>query len=255
MTETHWLLIVLASASAGAVNAIAGGGTLITFPVLTAVGLPAIVANITNSVALCPGYLAATVAQSGQLRGQGKRLFLYLPVGLLGGIAGGALLLNTEEALFRKMVPFLILFACGLMAAQEFLRAWLLGRWRHPDAVEIFEKLGLAPAFLASVYGGYFGAGVSVIVLAVFSLMLEDTLTRLNALKQAIAFAINLSAALYFACFGQVDWPVALVMTFGALMGGALGGKLADRLKPAVLRTLVVFFGIVAAGIYLDRGF
>jgi uncharacterized membrane protein YfcA len=239
--------------AAGAVNALAGGGTLITFPILIAIGIPAVVANITNTVALCPGYLAATFAQHKQLRGQQKRLCLYLPVGALGGTLGGFLLLHTGEQAFRALVPYLILFAAGLLAAQDFLRAWLLRRSNHPNAVSLLEKMGVLPTLLASVYGGYFGAGVSVIVLAVLGLVLDDSLTRLNALKQGISFGINIAAATFFIFTGMVLWPVALVMAVGALIGGAWGGRLAGRIKPAVLRWIVVAVGIGVAGVYLVR--
>jgi uncharacterized membrane protein YfcA len=253
MSELQWLLVVLAAMAAGLVNALAGGGTLITFPVLLSVGMPAVVANITNTVALCPGYLAATFAQSKYLRGQQRRLCLYLPAGALGGIGGGLLLLNTGEQTFRALVPYLILFASALLAAQDVLRRWLSRRAAHPHAARRLENLGVLPVFLAAIYGGYFGAGVSVVVLAVLGLVLDDSLTRLNALKQGLAFAINLAAAIFFVFSGQVDWPVALAMALGALIGGALGGKLAGRIKPAVLRGVVVAAGVVVALIYFIR--
>ncbi|BBL73406.1 sulfite exporter TauE/SafE family protein [Methylomagnum ishizawai] len=254
MSGIEWALVALAALAAGAVNALAGGGTLITFPLLTAVGLPAIEANITNTVALCPGYFAATLAQAGDLRSQRRRLWLYLPTAILGGIVGGALLLHTGERTFRALVPYLILFAALLLAGQDWVRAWLLRRANHPDSARWLETLGVVPAFLAAVYGGYFGAGVSVIVLAVLGLVLDDSLTRLNALKQGVAFAINTAAALFLALSGRVDWPVALAMAVGALVGGALGGKLAGRIQPALLRGIVVGVGVVVAGIYWVRG-
>lgn len=253
MNEIQWLLIGLAALAAGAVNALAGGGTLISFPMLMAVGLPAVTANVTNTVALCPGYLGATLAQSRELRGQAQRLRWYLPAGLCGGAAGGMLLLHMEEQAFRSMVPFLILFASGLLAAQERIRVWLLRHSGHSGPGPILEKLGVLPAFLASVYGGYFGAGVSVIVLAVLGLVLEDSLTRLNALKQGLAFVINLSAAVFFALTGPVDWPVAGVMALGALAGGSLGGRFAGRIRPGVLRWTAVLLGVVVSGIYFSR--
>jgi len=253
VTDIQWLLIGISAVAAGAVNALAGGGTLITFPLLTAVGIPAVVANVTNTVALCPGYLAATFAQRTGLQGQQRRLIWYLPAGVLGGTLGGFLLLHTGEQLFLALAPYLILFAAGVLAAQDTFRAWLLRRPGHPNSLRALETIGVIPAFLASIYGGYFGAGASVIVLAVLGLVLDDSLNRLNALKQGISFGINIAAATFFVFTGMVNWPVAMVMAVGALIGGALGGKLAGRTRPAVLRRIVVAFGVGVAGMYWVR--
>ena len=248
-----YLFVGLAAIVGGAVNALAGGGTLITFPVLMAVGIPAVPANITNTVALCPGYLGGTIAQLRDLRGQAHHLWFLAPAGVLGGIAGGFLLLNTGESMFRALVPYLILLATGLLAVQERLRAWLVGRTARAERAGLLEAWTVLPVFLASIYGGYFGAGLSVIVLAVLGLVLEDTLTRLNALKQTISFSINIAAAVFFLFSGKIVWPAALVMMLGALVGGALGGRLAGRIKPAMLRRIVVTAGVIIALIYLVR--
>lgn len=248
-----YLWIGLAAAAAGAVNALAGGGTLISFPALTAVGVPAVAANVTNTVALCPGYFGATLAQSKDLRGQKRRLWLLLPAGVLGGIAGGLLLLHTGERTFRALVPFLILLASGLLAIQEPVRAWLTRRLAGRSTDSAHERWAALPVGLAAVYGGYFGAGLSVIVLAALGLLLDDTLTRLNALKQGVALATNVAAAVFFVFSGQVVWPAAAVMAVGALIGGAAGGRLAGRVRPATLRWLVVAIGLVVSGIYFTR--
>lgn len=247
----HLLLIALAALAAGAVNAIAGGGTLISFPALMAAGVPAVAANVTNTVALVPGYLGATFAQAKDLRGQEGRLRLLVPTAVLGGLAGGLLLLNTSERLFRELVPWLILLACGLLASQERVRRWVNGRaGRQPQREQPWVIL---PVFAAAIYGGYFGAGLSVIVLAVLALVYDDTLTRLNGLKQAIAFSVNVAAAGFFLFSGRVVWQAAVVMAIGALIGGALGGRLASRIAPATLRRAVVGIGVVVALIYLVR--
>jgi uncharacterized protein len=244
------VLVGLAAVAGGAVNALAGGGTLLTFPMLTAVGIPAVAANITNTVALCPGYLGGALAQMNDLRGHERRLWLLAPTGALGGIAGGILLLNTGETAFRAMVPYLILLATGLLAVQDRLRLWLVRRAERQGSATPHEAWTALPVGLASIYGGYFGAGLSVIVLAVLGLVLEDTLTRLNALKQVLSFSINLAAAIFFLFSGQVVWPAMLVMAVGALGGGALGGRLAGRIRPATLRRIVVTAGLVIALIY-----
>jgi uncharacterized protein len=253
-TIVQLLLIALAGMAGGAINALAGGGTLITFPVLTAVGIPPVAASITNTVALCPGYFGATLAQLKDIRGQGKRLKLLLPAGAIGGIVGGFLLLQTTDKLFRELVPYLILMAAILLALQDRLRAWLLRRLAQSGRSGLHEAWAIPPVFLASIYGGYFGAGLSVIVLAVLGLVLEDTLTRLNGLKQAIAFSVNIAAAIFFVFSGQVVWLAAIVMAVGALIGGALGGRLAGRVQPSSLRRIVVIIGLIVGVIYLVRG-
>jgi len=242
----------LAAVLAGAVNALARGGTLITFPTLVALGLPAVTANVTNTVALCPGYFGATVAQSSDLKGQRRRLWLVVPAGILGGVAGGLLLLGTGERTFRSLVPFLILAASGLLAAQDPVRRWLSRR--SPRAARVSQAWVGLPIVAAAVYGGYFGAGLSVIVLAVLGLALDDSLTRLNALKQAVALGVNLAAAACFLFSGQVAWRVAAVMAAGALAGGVAGGRLAGRVPPTALRWVVVAIGLVVGAVYLVRG-
>ncbi len=242
-------LVFLAAVAGGAVNALAGGGTLITFPVLTAVGLPAVAANMTNTVALCPGYLGGTLAQRQDLRGQERRLWTLLPAGIIGGLAGALLLQVTSEHVFRFLVPYLILLGTMLLAVQPRLRTWL-DRRAERRGKGVSERWGLPAIGLATVYGGYFGAGLGVITLGVLGLALEDSLTRLNALKQAVSLATNVAAAVFFVFSGKVVWPAAVVMFLGSLLGGSLGGRLAGRVKPVLLRQLVVAIGLVVAVIY-----
>jgi uncharacterized membrane protein YfcA len=253
LTPLDYLLIALAAVGAGVVNALAGGGTLITFPMLTAVGVPPVVANVTNTVALCPGYLGATLAQHALIAPQKRRLWLTVPAGAVGGVLGAMLLLRTGEKLFSELVPYLLLLASGLLAIQEPLRRWLAGRAAQGKTGRISDAWAPLPIGLAAVYGGYFGAGLSVIILAVLGLIFDGSLTELNALKQAVALATNVAAAIIFVLTGPVLWPAALVMAAGALAGGALGGKLAGRVKPATLRKVVVAIGVVVALFYLMR--
>jgi uncharacterized membrane protein YfcA len=255
MTLLGYILAALAAVAAGLINALAGGGTLITFPVLMAIGLPAVSANVTNTVALCPGYLGGTLAQSQDLKDQKKRLWIVLPAGIFGGLTGGILLLKTGEKLFTDLVPFLILLASALLAIQNPVRKWLTRRQEQSKVKSASELWTFLPVFLASIYGGYFGAGLSVIILAVLGLILNDSLTRLNALKQGIAFVTNIAAALFFVFSGQVNWLAALVMAVGALLGGAIGGRLASRIKPNMLRLIVVIIGFTVGIIYLIKTF
>jgi uncharacterized protein len=254
MSPIEWIVILLAALAAGAINALAGGGTLVTFPTLLALGIPAVPANITNTVALLPGYLGGVAAQRKDLAGQGKRLMWMMPAGALGGLLGGALLLVSGEELFRRLVPFLLLLASLLLASQDHGRRWVQRRTAQHSDQPLPEAWAALPVGLAGIYGGYFGAGLSVIVLATLGLVCDDTLTRLNASKQFISFAVNTAAAVLFVFSGQVLWNVALVMAFGALAGGALGGRLASRIHPQVLRTIVVAVGLVMAVIYFIKG-
>jgi len=250
---TDFLLAGIAALAAGLVNALAGGGTLLTFPVLVALGLPAVAANVTSTVALSPGYLGAAFAQSRALDDQRQRLRILLPAGALGGLAGGVLLLGSGERLFRPLVPFLLLIAVGLLAAQEPLRRLVARRAGSPGRAGNAGPGAALLIGLAAIYGGYFGAGVSVVVLAALALTLDDSFVRLNALKQAIALAVNLAAAIFFVFSNEVVWPAAVVMAGAALLGGALGGRLAGVIPPAVLRWSVVACGTAAAVIYAAR--
>jgi len=261
LSPAELALAALAAVGAGAVNAIAGGGTLITFPTLTALGLPVVAANVTNTLAVAPGALGGLVALRRELAGQGARLARLTPAALLGGFAGGYLLLHTSEALFRSLVPWLILGASALLAVQDPLRGWLLKRLAGSSGdadgdahARRGEAIATPAVFAAAIYGGYFGAGLGVIVLAVLGLVLHDSLTRLNASKQAIGFAANLAGALLFAAFGPVHWPAAAVMAVGAVAGGVLGGRFASRIRASTLRTLVVATGTIVGLIYLFRG-
>lgn len=249
----QYILIVLAAVGAGLVNALAGGGTLITFPTLIAMGMPAINSNMTNTVALLPGYLGGMIGQKKDMQGQQARLLLFIPAGAVGGLIGALLLKVTSEKLFSDLVPYLILIASLLLAIQDPLKAWLTQRAAAMGHKSSPEGWAALPVTIAAVYGGYFGAGLSVIILAVLGLVVDDNLTRLNAIKQAISFSANCAAAAFFAFSGLVDWPVALVMMVGALGGGMLGGKLAGKIKPATLRWLVVAIGVVVGIIYLLR--
>jgi hypothetical protein len=158
----------------------------------------------------------------------------------------------TGEQTFRRLVPFLILFAAALLAGQNHIRARLSRRNGNNSEMEN-EALSVISVGIASVYGGYFGAGLGVITMAVLGLALHDTLTRLNAIKQLIAFFANIAAAAFFLFSGQVVWSVAIAMMAGALLGGSLGGRMAGRIRPDILRWVVVGAGIIIAGIYFIK--
>lgn len=253
MSGPDYALVAFAAVAAGAINAIAGGGTLITFPTLLALGVPPITANVTNTVALCPGFIGGILGQFKDLRGQRRRFWTFLGVSALGGVAGSILLLRTGERIFMAVVPFLILTASCLLAIQGLVRIWILHRSFQEEAKSDSETWAVVLIGLAAIYGGYFGVAMSVVVLCLLGFLINDSLTRLNAIKQAVAFGANGAAAVLFAFSGKVIWPTALVMAAGALIGGLLGGRLAGHIKPDTLRWTVVTLGIVLSVIYFLR--
>ncbi|MGI9116938.1 MAG: sulfite exporter TauE/SafE family protein [Gaiellales bacterium] len=253
MTPAEYVVAGLAALAAGLVNALAGGGTLISFPVLLALGVPPVTANITNTVALVPGYLGGTYAQRGDLVGQGRRMRVLLPVAALGGVVGAGLLLVTPDSAFEVLVPFLILGAVVILALGDRVKQAVAARVsQHHDGRERLTgpAVGL---FLAAIYGGYFGGGLGIIVLAVLGMVLVDTLTRVNALKQCSSLVINGVAAVVFLFSGHVLWMTAGVMLVCALLGGYLGGRVATRVPARVLQRIVLVIGAVVAVVYAAR--
>ena len=245
------VLLAVAGVAAGAVNAVAGGGSLISFPALLAAGLPPVTANVTNAVAVLPGYLGGSVAYRRELEGQRRRVVALALTTAVGAVAGAALLLATSEDVFEAIVPFLILAGCALLAAQPALSRRLAP---SPEAAHAHRSPGLhAGAFLCAVYGGYFGAGLGIMLLAVLALTLADDLQRLNALKGLLSFVIGLASVAVFAAFGPVRWGAALVMAAAAFAGGHAGVAVARRLPAHVLRGLVIAFGVgVSAWLLVD---
>jgi uncharacterized membrane protein YfcA len=248
-----------AAFAAGAVNALAGGGTLISFPVLVAIGVPALPANITNTVALCPGYLSGTLAQRNDLVPQWARTKRLSVAALLGGVAGSILLDVTPNRTFRVAVPWLILLSCALLLAQDRVRDWVRSRTeaRHEastsaggenTSVHHDPPVGLMiVVFVAAIYGGFFGAGLGIMLLALLGLFSDDSLTHLNALKQALSLVINLAAAVLFALTGHVRWELVPIMAVAGLLGGGVGGRLSRVVNPTALRVGVVVFGVAVA--------
>jgi uncharacterized membrane protein YfcA len=253
------LLLAAAALVAGAVNAVAGGGSLLSFPALLAVGYPALTANVTNSVALTPGYFGGTLGYRRELGGQRGRILALGATSTVGAVVGAALLLVSSAALFERIVPWLIFLACGLLAAQprlaRLVRERRAGSDGRPDPA---GRTGLdghtaalfAAQFLAAAYGAYFGAGVGIMMLAILGIFVADTLQRLNALKGLLSLLVAVVAAIAFAVFADVSWVAVSVMAAASLIGGQLGVVLARRLNDRVLRWLVIAFG-VAVGVRL----
>ena len=249
MDALHAVLIGLAALSAGAVNAIAGGGSLITFPVLLASGLPAVTASMTNTVAMCPGYFGATIAQRRDLAGQSQRALRLIPLSLAGSLAGAWILMHTTERAFQTIVPFLLLFAAGLLMLQGRLRRYLAQHTRGGHSL----AFAVLPIAFAAIYGAYFGAGMGVIILAILAVVIDDTILRANALKQLLSLVINTCAAIVFLFAGNVDWTVALVIAVSSLVGGFIGGRLATRIPEVLLRWVAIVVALAVAVVYLLR--
>jgi len=244
-------LLAGAALVAGAVNAVAGGGSLISFPALLAVGYPALTANVTNSVALTPGYFGGTLGYRRELTGQRGRILALGAISAAGAVIGAVLLLISSAALFERIVPWLIFLACGLLAAQTRLAR--LVRDRRPDGpadADGHTAPLFAAQFLAAAYGAYFGAGVGIMMLAILGIFLADNLQRLNALKGLLSFLISVVAAVSFLLFADVSLLAVAVMAVASLLGGQLGVLLARRLDDRTLRWLVIAFG-VAVGLRL----
>ena len=224
----HLVAAGAAAAIAGGINAVAGGGTLVSFPVLIGLGVPSVHANVTNTVALSPGYFGGAYAQRASLEEQRTRVRRLLPAAGAGGLVGSVLLVVTSDAVFRDMVPVLILVACALLGFQDLIKRRVFAE-RASAGPDSSPMLAVA-VFLAAVYGGYFGAGLGIMLLAVLGLLLDDQLPKLNALKTLLSFTINIVAALFFVFSGKVEWAYAAVMAPCSLVGGHLGGTVAGRL-------------------------
>ena len=234
--------LALAGLLAGGLNAVAGGGSLVLFPALLAVGLPPLSANVTNSVAVWPGYVGTSVGYREELSGQWRRVLGLTLTALLGGTAGAVLLLTTPAEVFDLVVPVLVVLASLLLAVQTAVTRWV-SRLPGSSGGSRSPLLHVA-LFLAAVYGGYFGGALGVILLATLAVFLTDPLQHVNALKSVLSLLVNTVALIAFALFGPVVWSAVAVAAPAALLGGYLGAKVARRLPATVLRAVVVLFGL-----------
>ena len=236
-------LLTGAGFAAGAINAAAGGGSLITFPALVAAGYPSITANVTNAIAVLPGYVGGSLAYRPELMGQGGRIRALGITSALGAAGGAALLLISPPSVFEALAPWLILAACALLAVQP--RAAAVAE-RHRDHRGSGAVLHLV-LFLAAIYGGYFGAGLGIMFLAILAVFLDDDLQRLNALKGLLSLVVAIIAAAGFVLFGPVAWTAALVIGGACLLGGWLGVSAVRRLPATALRWTTIAYGVTVA--------
>lgn len=251
MAATDVLLLLAAGLAGGAVNAIAGGGSLLTFPALLATGLPPVAANVTNSVSVCPGYLASVVGSAPDLVGQRRRALSLLPTTVVGTVVGCVVLLVTPPRAFELVVPFLVLGAVAMLAASERLRTVLgspdrQGQRRHTVTVHLITGA-------SAVYGGYFGAALGVMLVAALAVVLDESMQRVGALKNALSATVGVVTAVVFGLFGPIGWVSVAILAPATLAGGYLGAVVARRMSATVLRAAIVVFGTGVGIVLLVR--
>ena len=259
----HYVVLFVVAMAGGAVNAVAGGGTLLTFPALLWAHQLEIFANATSTVALWPGALSSFWNYRSELGSSRRQLILLGAPSFAGGVLGAVLLLNTANATFAALVPWLILLATGLFIVQEPLGRWQRRRSEHAvGPVSLGESASagrwaavMAFQFLVGVYGGYFGAGIGILMLAAFGFLGFANIHQANAIKNLNAMVINGIAAALFIVKGLVDWRLALLMAVGSVFGGYFGAGTARRMGQKNVRRLVILIGLgLAASLLLHRG-
>ncbi len=244
-TAFHVVLLVLAGVGAGIFNGVAGGGSLISFPVLLALGLPPLTANITNTVGIWPGYVGSAAGFRTEISDQWGQLARLSPVAVLGAVLGAVLLLTTSSADFTRIAPWLILGASLLFALQPLLSR-ALGDGSHTPS-RTHTVLLLGGTFLASIYGGYFGAGLGVMLLAILGLCLPDSIARTSGLRTILSMLVNGVAAAVFLIHGGLVWEAVGLLAVGSLFGGWVGARVALSISPNLLRIVVILVGLGTA--------
>jgi uncharacterized membrane protein YfcA len=237
-------------------NAVAGGGTLVTFPALLLSGLGSVVANATSTVALLPAALSSAYAYRRNISRVARWLRVFAPVSLAGGLLGGYLLVATPSETFDGLVPFLILFATSLFMAHRWFSRFSAAHIRSGVSPSREWIMGAAVfQFAVAVYGGYFGAGIGILMLASLGMLGFDNVHEMNTLKVMQGFLINVVAALYFIISGLVDWPDAGIMIVGTVAGGYAGARVAQRIPQSRVRVLITAIGLIISAVMFYRQF
>jgi uncharacterized protein len=236
--------IVLAGLAAGTINTIVGSGSLITFPTLLFFGFSPIVANVSNTLGLVPGSLSGVIGYRRELPPPNAQLLVFAAAAIAGGLTGGVLLLALPSTTFERVVPYLILLACGLMALQPYLSRAVAAR-RGTGRRHHVVLIGLI--FLTAIYGGYFGAAQGVLFITFLSIFQAGNLQQSNALKNVLAMITNAVAAILFILVAPVDWTAAVLIAVGAIVGGQIGAFAGRRMPPGLLRGTVVVVGVGVA--------
>ena len=252
MTAYEAVAILLAGLAAGTINTVVGSGTLITFPTLLAFGIPPVTANVSNTIGLVPGSVSGAVGYRRELAGQRPRVLRLALGSLLGGLAGALLLLVLPAAAFAAIVPVLILLGLVLVVFQPRISAWVARRHEAAGGLPDHGAWWVWPAvLLTGVYGGYFGAAQGVLLMAVLGIGVDDSLQRLNAVKNVLAAVVNGVAGLLFVLVAHVDWRIVALIGVGSLIGGQVGATVGRRLPATVLRVFIVVVGVAALAAFL----
>jgi uncharacterized membrane protein YfcA len=247
--DTAWeaVAVFLAGTAAGTINTVVGSGTLVTFPTLVAVGVPPVLANISNSVGLVPGSVSGAWGYRRELAGQRGRLLRLGLASLVGGTIGAVLLLVLPKSAFNAIVPVLIALGVVLVIAGPRLSAWVASRAEARGGLPEHGAGWVWPSVAgAGVYGGYFGAAQGVLLMAILGIGVDDTLQRHNATKNVLAAIVNGVAAVVFILVARVDWRAAGLIAAGSIIGGQIGAHVGRRLPPVVLRAVIVVIGVAA---------
>ncbi|MGC3990130.1 MAG: sulfite exporter TauE/SafE family protein [Chthoniobacteraceae bacterium] len=255
MTTLQIFWLILSGAGAGFVNAIAGGGTLLTYPALILAGSNELIANTTSTLSLIVALPGSMYGYRSFMPAMKRWILIFLPASLIGGGLGSVLLLETGNSAFKKIVPFLILFATLLF----LMGSWLSKRLRQNSEGHFHSKRWLIGAmvfqFAVAVYGGYFGAGIGVLTLASLAVMGFQNINEMNAFKTIMGGLINIVAAVIFIWSGLIDWPKMLLVAAGAMPGYYLGSHVSQRVKPALVRSFVVVVGLATAAYLFYKAF
>jgi uncharacterized membrane protein YfcA len=250
MTWWHAVIILIAGIWSGAINSVVGSGTLVTFPVLVALGYPPLTATTSNAIGVAPGSISGAIGYRKELKGFWPQVARLSVASFFGAICGTILLLALPTNAFESILPVLVGLAVALVIVQPTVSRWIAKR-REAEGVEDTDHHGITPlllffTFLIGIYGGYFTAAQGVLMMAVMGIMLSEPLQRLNGTRNVLSALVNVVAGTIYALVAPVNWPVAAILAVGSTLGGQLGAKVGLKLKPAVLRGVIIVVGVGA---------
>ncbi|MEE2523076.1 sulfite exporter TauE/SafE family protein [Pseudarthrobacter sp. J75] len=250
------IVVSLAGLWAGTINAVVGSGTLVTFPVLIALGITPVVASMSNAMGLVAGNAAGVWGYRRELKGRGAQLLRLLPASLLGGISGAWLLLHLPEEVFHYAAPVLLILALLMVVFQPRLQAWVRERETNPEHAIRDKSHGVllvVLVYLAGVYGGYFVAAQGILLVGILGVFLTGTIQNANAMKNILVLGVNLVAAVSYVLFAfdRINWLVVLLIAISSTIGGLVGARVGRKLSPAVLRGVIFALGLVALGVMI----